>query len=81
LNAHLDAVGLDRHARLDADGAARLRTEIDAGRLTGRGYHRVRRTARTLADLAGEVGDVIDDRHVATAVAMRVSMGAERGRG
>jgi len=27
------------------------------------------------------VGDVIDDRHVATAVAMRVSMGAERGRG
>ena len=81
LNAHLDAVGLDRHARPDADGAARLRTEIDAGRLTGRGYHRVRRTARTLADLVGEVGDVIDDRHVATAVAMRVSMGAERGRG
>ena len=30
---------------------ALLRTEIERGRLTGRGYHRIRRVARTIADL------------------------------
>lgn len=80
LNAHLGTVDLDRWARPDAEGSRRLRAEIDAGRLTGRGYHRVRRTARTLADLAGEVDEVIADQHIATALAMRVSMSSQRGR-
>ena len=34
-----------------------LRRELELGRLSGRGYHRVRRVARTLADLAGRAAD------------------------
>ena len=40
-------------APLTADARALLRIEIERGRLTGRGYHRIRRVARTIADLGG----------------------------
>ena len=39
--------------RSTSDALALLRAEIERGRLTGRGYHRIRRVARTIADLAG----------------------------
>jgi len=51
LNAELHGELLDLHARLSADALAVLRDEMERGRLTGRGYHRVRRVARTIADL------------------------------
>src|SRR3989442_983691 len=43
---------------------------LRAGALSARGLHRVRRVARTLADLAG-AGELVDEEHVATALAMR----------
>ncbi len=51
LNAALHGELLDVHARPTADALAVLRAEMERGRLTGRGYHRVRRVARTIADL------------------------------
>ncbi len=53
LNAALDENALNEFAPLDIAANRLIRDEIELGRLTGRGYHRIRRVARTLADLAG----------------------------
>lgn len=80
LNAALSGAALDEVAPL-ADAAQRmLRVELEAGRLTGRGYHRVRRVARTLADLAGELDLVVDEPHVALALQLRVRLGVSSRR-
>lgn len=76
LNAELDDAMLHRFAPLSSDSEKLLRGELERGRLTGRGYHRVRRVARTLADLAGEFDEPIAEAHVATALMMRTKVGA-----
>ncbi|MDW3216632.1 MAG: YifB family Mg chelatase-like AAA ATPase [Ilumatobacteraceae bacterium] len=78
LNAALDDRGLAEHAPLDAAAAALLRDELERGRLTARGYHRVRRVARTLADLAGAYDDPITDEFVVTALGMRTRVGLSK---
>jgi predicted ATPase with chaperone activity len=50
-----------------------LRRKLDDGHLSGRGYHRIRRVARTLADMHDE-HEVIKSEWVETAVSMRVSV-------
>ena len=52
-----------------------IRGEIERGRLTGRGYHRVRRVARTLADLAGDYDGRSATVRVAAALGMRARVG------
>lgn len=53
-----------------ADGAAKLLADAaDKMRLSARGYHRVLRVARTIADLAG--ADIIEYPHVAEALGYR----------
>jgi magnesium chelatase family protein len=56
LNAELDGPALDEFAPLTAAARSLLRSEIERDRLTGRGYHRIRRVARTIADLHGGPG-------------------------
>jgi magnesium chelatase family protein len=51
-----------------------LYRELERGRLTARGLHRVRRVSRTLADLGGVSGE-IDEEHVVRALAMRSRIG------
>lgn len=75
LNADLDENGLNEFAPLDRAATALIRVEIERGRLTGRGYHRVRRVARTLADLAGDHDAPIGERHIAGALGMRARVG------
>lgn len=75
LSAELDDVMLHEFAPLDPAAEHLLRDELERGRLTGRGYHRVRRVARTLADLAGDVDGLIDEGHVVTALMMRSPIG------
>jgi magnesium chelatase family protein len=60
---------LEDVARPDSGGLALLREAADAMRLSARGYHRVLRVARTLADLdrAEKVGRV----HLAEALSYR----------
>src|SRR5499433_1593282 len=71
LRTNADAHGplLEEVARPDAGGLALLRDAADAMRLSARGYHRVLRVARTLADLDGaeKVGRV----HFAAALSDR----------
>ncbi|MEM9471391.1 MAG: ATP-binding protein, partial [Pseudomonadota bacterium] len=52
-NAQLDGNLLEDVARPDAEGLALLQDAASAMNLSARGYHRVLRLARTLADLDG----------------------------
>jgi magnesium chelatase family protein len=66
LNARLSGELLERFAPVSEAGMNLLRYELEIGRLTGRGLHRVRRVARTLADRDLHEG-ALSDRHIAAA--------------
>ena len=70
LNADAEGAVLDRIAPPDAAGRALLGRVAERFGLTARGYHRVLRVARTIADLEG-VADVASD-HIAEAVSYRL---------
>jgi magnesium chelatase family protein len=69
-NAEIPASGLAELAPLSRDAEALLERGVRAGRLSGRGVDRVRRVARTIADLGGD-GRAISETHVAEAMALR----------
>jgi magnesium chelatase family protein len=79
LNAHIPPSLIDELAPLAPASAKLLRDQLERHQLTGRGYHRVRRVARTLADLDGE-GDVVREPHVALALQMRVTLAGAQQR-
>jgi magnesium chelatase family protein len=68
-NAEVDGELLDQVAVLDQASRALLVEAASAMRLSARGYHRVLRVARTLADLDGV--DAIARAHVAEALSYR----------
>jgi magnesium chelatase family protein len=68
-NAAAQGPALEDVARPDAGGLALLREAADAMRLSARGYHRVLRVARTLADLDG--ADKVGRVHLAEALSYR----------
>jgi magnesium chelatase family protein len=72
-NAALASSQLDASAPLDGPARRLLEVRLRQGRLSARGLHRVRRVARTLADLAGRDGPVsVDDLHGALALRAEV---------
>ena len=73
LNAAITAEMLDQVAPLTVDAMNVLRHRLDHGVLTGRGYHRVRRVARTLADMNGCTG-AIDAQWVEMALTLRTKV-------
>jgi magnesium chelatase family protein len=68
-NAEADGALLDEVAAPDLDGRVLLVRAADRLRLSARGYHRVMRIARTLADLEGAA--LVGRRHVAEALSYR----------
>lgn len=68
-NASCPANLLDQVAALDSAGVALVRAAADTMKLTARGYHRVLRVARTLADL--EAAEKVTRAHLAEALAYR----------
>ena len=76
-NSSLMGELLERHAPLTASASSLLRTQLERGALSGRGYHRIRRVARTIADLRDQP-DAIDECHVAAALALRVRLTLQR---
>ncbi len=72
LNNELAARELDHFAPLTSAALDCLREEMERGRLSARGYHRVRRVARTIGDLRPQCNEVLDDETVALALGMRV---------
>ena len=71
-NSDLDVSALDRFVSLDDRASALVERHLRSGRLTARGLHRVRRLARTVADLEG-AGDRIEATHVTEALFLRGS--------
>ena len=68
-NAELDGDALERYATPDEPGRKLLMQAAEAMRLSARGYTRMLRVARTIADLAG--ADEIGRIHVAEALSYR----------
>ncbi len=68
-NAEAEGELLERAAKPDAAGSALLMNAAEAMRLTARGYHRVLKVARTIADLAG--AESVGRAHVAEALSYR----------
>ncbi len=75
LNADLEGPALDAVASPDAEGKALLSRVAERFGLSARGYHRVLRVARTIADLAGS--DAVRKPHVAEAVGYRLALSKE----
>ncbi len=69
INAEADGALLDEVATPDAEGRALLVRAAERLRLSARGYHRVMRVARTLADLEGAA--IVGRRHIAEALSYR----------
>jgi len=68
-NAEAPAAVLEEIARADAQGQKLLRDAAETMRLSARGYHRVLRVARTLADLDGM--ETVGRLHLAEALSYR----------
>jgi magnesium chelatase family protein len=72
-NAAIPGPDLDRLAPLAPTAAALLETRLRQGALSARGWHRVRRVARTVADLAGWDG-LVREEDVYGALALRAEV-------
>ena len=70
LNAHLQGRAFDRACALNDAGRALLERSAERLHLTARGFHRVLKVARTIADLAG-VGEIAPS-HLAEALQYRM---------
>ncbi|MFD0980207.1 YifB family Mg chelatase-like AAA ATPase [Tropicimonas aquimaris] len=71
VNADAEGGLLEQSARPDSEGRALLQKVSDRFGLTARGYHRILRVARTIADLDGSAE--VRRPHVAEAVSFRLS--------
>ena len=68
-NAQLDAAGVHDFCQLDDDASTLLRAAYDRMGLSARGYDRVLRVARTIADL--DASPLIKAPHIAEAIQLR----------
>ena len=75
VNADLEGALLEEVASPDAEGRALLAKVAERFGLSARGYHRVLRVARTIADLAGS--QPVTMPHIAEAVSYRIAVGAK----
>ena len=79
LNGAIPPPLLDTVAPLDNAAKRMLRSEMERDLLTGRGYHRVRRVARTVADLDASMPEAITEQHLVMALSFRVRLSSLRG--
>lgn len=69
VNALLGPDEIDAHCRTDAHGEALLKRALSQLDLSARGYHRILRVARSIADLAAS--ETISNAHLAEAIQYR----------
>ena len=68
-NAELDSPGIRKYCKADEDAMELLHTAYDSMGLSARGYDRIMRVARTIADL--DKSDIIRAEHIAEAIQFR----------
>ena len=68
-NASLDSAGIRKYCKADDDAMELLRVAYDSMGLSARGYDRIMRLARTIADLAES--EIIETNHIAEAIRLR----------
>jgi len=73
VNAHIPPSMLDELAPLHPAARLKLREQLERDQLTGRGYHRIRRVARSIADLQG-ADELVLEEHVVMALNLRVRL-------
>ncbi|NQW15795.1 MAG: ATP-binding protein [Rhodobacter sp.] len=74
VNADAEGELLEEISRPDTEGAALLARAADKFHLTARGYHRILRVARTIADL--DQSDSVLKPHLAEAISFRLLQGS-----
>jgi len=75
VNADMEGSLLEQVASPDTESRERLARVAERFGLSARGYHRVLRVARTIADLDG--AEVVRKPHIAEAVSYRIAVGAK----
>ncbi|MEM1236721.1 MAG: YifB family Mg chelatase-like AAA ATPase [Pseudomonadota bacterium] len=75
VNADIEGSDLEEHAMPNDEGKELLRRAAEKFSFSARGYHRVMRVARTIADLEGS--DAVKRHHVAEAVSYRLTVGPQ----
>lgn len=75
LNAHADGAVLEKMAVLSSDAKTLLDKTMETAKLSARGYFRVLRVARSIADLEGvvmgQIPEKIEKKHIAESLAYR----------
>lgn len=69
-NSEMDLPQIKKYCQIDSSSGNLLKQYVDSGRLSARGYHRVLRVARTIADLEGS--ENLKHNHVSEALAYRI---------
>ena len=69
LNSEMSLKHIKRHCKLDDSSSILLKNAMEKMNLSARGYHKVIKIARTIADLAGE--ENIKPQHIAEAIQYR----------
>lgn len=69
-NSEMEIPQIKKYCQIDSKSESILRKYVDSGRLSARGYHRVLKTARTIADL--EISENILFNHVSEALMYRI---------
>lgn len=68
-NSEMGIVQVKKFCEIDRESEQLLKIAVDSGKLSARGYHRVLKVARTIADLAKE--EKINLNHISEALAYR----------
>lgn len=73
VNSEMEIPQIKKHCQIDSKSHALMRTYVNSGKLSARGYHRVLKVARTIADLA-ESQNILYE-HLAEALMYRTKFG------
>ena len=68
-NAEMDISQVKQFCKIDNNSEQLLKTAVDSSKLSARGYHRILKVSRTIADLAGT--ENIQINHISEALAYR----------
>ncbi|MEK9153616.1 MAG: YifB family Mg chelatase-like AAA ATPase, partial [Patescibacteria group bacterium] len=69
-NAEMNVEQIKNHCQIDSDSHSLLRKFVDSGKLSARGFHKILKTARTIADLDGK--ENISSQDIAEAISYRL---------